>query len=235
MMRVLVLVGGLVAVVFLLVSWLAPGSLGQLTQGEGLLALMQLVALLVLVVPALFWSRARGGEGPTSIREGLVHALIWCGILVFVMAAYSQRASFQRLWADLTGEVDPAQVMQRGEALVIRRSGDGHFWARIEINGVAVRGMIDTGASNLALSARDASAAGIGVGALRYSVPVSTATGEDFAAAVTVDQLRFGPLEAEGVEALVLPQGGDTTLIGQDVLAGFAEVTTRGDEMVLVP
>jgi aspartyl protease family protein len=235
MRRLVLLTGAGLAALFLAISWLVPGVLRGLPEGSGLLALLQIVAMLVIVGPTLFTARARGGEGPDSLREGVTFALIWGGILLFLMAAYSQRDSFTRLWADLRGEADPALVQQRGEALVIRRSGDGHFWARIDLNGVPVRGMIDTGASGLALARDDAAAAGIDVDRLDYSVEVSTAAGPSRSAPALVRSLRFGPVEATGLPVLVLPPGVGSTLIGQDVLRGFREITTRGDEMVLVP
>ena len=45
--------------------------------------------------------------------------------------------------------------------LVLERRDDGHFYADVEVNGVPISMLVDTGASSVALSADDARRAGI--------------------------------------------------------------------------
>ena len=60
-------------------------------------------------------------------------------------------------------ERQDAEVSEPGDGsnVVLERSGDGHFYADVEINGTPVHMLVDTGASGVALSRDDARSAGI--------------------------------------------------------------------------
>ena len=48
-----------------------------------------------------------------------------------------------------------------GQPAQIARAADGHYWAEADIDGRAIRLLVDTGASVVALTAEDARAAGL--------------------------------------------------------------------------
>ena len=56
---------------------------------------------------------------------------------------------------------ETASSADAGDSLVLERRGDGHFYADVEVNGVPISMLVDTGASAVALSAEDARRAGI--------------------------------------------------------------------------
>ncbi len=119
-----------------------------------------------------------------------------------------------------------------GGAVTLERSGDGHFYADVEINGSPVHMLVDTGASGVALSRDDARSAGIAT-----SIGMNEIVGEGADVAVhgeqvRIDRMRLGPATAEGMNAVVLNQGG-MSLLGQDFLQRFAAVEIRADRMVL--
>jgi len=119
-----------------------------------------------------------------------------------------------------------------GEGLVLERRGDGHFYADVEVNGVPISMLVDTGASAVALSAEDARRAGIAT-----TIGMSEVIGEGAGGAVqgdivTIDRIRLGDTEKSGVTAAVL-KGGSTSLLGQSFLREFDQVEIRGDRMHL--
>ena len=114
----------------------------------------------------------------------------------------------------------------------LRRSGDGHFYADVAINGSTVRALVDTGASAIALSREDARSAGIATSVGMPNVVGEGADGEVYGEIVTLESVALGHRTAEDMPAVVL-NSGQQTLLGQSFLARFDSVEIRGDTMVL--
>jgi aspartyl protease family protein len=116
--------------------------------------------------------------------------------------------------------------------LVLERRGDGHFYADVEVNGVPIEMLVDTGASSVALSAEDARRAGIATTIGMNEVVGKGAGGAIQGEMVTVERMRLAGVEQSGVQAAVL-KGGSMSLLGQSFLRDFASVEIRGDRMHL--
>lgn len=119
-----------------------------------------------------------------------------------------------------------------GEELVLERRGDGHFYADVEVNGVPISMLVDTGASSVALSAEDARRAGIATSIGMHDVIGEGASGAVHGDIVTVERIGLGAVEQSEVSAAVL-KGGSTSLLGQNFLRHFASVEISGDRMHL--
>jgi aspartyl protease family protein len=116
---------------------------------------------------------------------------------------------------------------------VLYDAGNGHFMAELSARGDMVRGMIDTGATALALSAGQAQQLGVPIDHSR-PVVVTTAQGRDVGWRVTVPELRLAGMTVYNVEAIV--SRGDfpvVPLIGMTVLNHFT-LQRDGDQMTLV-
>jgi aspartyl protease family protein len=66
----------------------------------------------------------------------------------------------------------------------IFKSRDGHYWAATEVNGHWIHCLVDTGATTMALTASDAARLGLRPASLHYTLAVSTAAGQTWAAPV---------------------------------------------------
>lgn len=122
------------------------------------------------------------------------------------------------------------QPQTAAEQLVIRRSGD-HYLADGAINGRAVRFLLDTGATTVALSVTLARRIGLRLGARRS---VNTAGGRSYGYAVRLDSLTVGGVRLGRVEAVVLPRlnPDDRVLLGMNVLRRF-DLQQRDDTLLL--
>ena len=56
---------------------------------------------------------------------------------------------------------DDQSVANIDGTVTLQRSANGHFYADVQVNGVPLHMLVDTGASGIALSQEDARAAGI--------------------------------------------------------------------------
>lgn len=96
--------------------------------------------------------------------------------------------------------------MRNGE-VEIRSAANGHFYLDAEIDGENIAVMVDTGASIVALRQSDARRAGIRVHRDDFNLPLSTANGTTYAAAVTLDRVAVDDIEIRRVRAVVVPDG----------------------------
>lgn len=128
---------------------------------------------------------------------------------------------------------NPHAVLQSQTGQVIlQRNRAGHYVAEGEINGKQVTFLLDTGATQVALSAHLANQLGLRRGA---SVPVQTANGMSQGFVTRLDSVRLGIIEVHDVSALV-SEGIDDgiVLLGMSFLKQL-EFTQRNDQLILKP
>lgn len=130
----------------------------------------------------------------------------------------------------------PVQLGARAAAagparLVLFADGQGHFIDQGQINGQAVRYLVDTGASTVAIGRAEADRLGLPY-LQGQSVQMGTANGAVRGWRLRLDSVRIGTLEARGVDAVVTPQAMPFVLLGNSFLADF-HMTRQGDQMVL--
>ena len=87
--------------------------------------------------------------------------------------------------------------------LVYRAGPLGHVVLTASVNGAPVRFLVDTGASTVALSAADARAVGINLGALVFDKTTTTANGLVRVAPIILREIRIEQLSIENVPAVV--------------------------------
>ena len=118
-----------------------------------------------------------------------------------------------------------------GTKIVLSAGSGGHFVTQGTINGQAVRFMVDTGATSVAMGADDARRMGIAFehGERLYG---NTANGVVAAYRVTLDSVRIQDVEVHNVEAAVLPQPMPNILLGNSFLSRF-QMQRDNDTMVL--
>ena len=103
-------------------------------------------------------------------------------------------------------------------AAIIDRKADGHYWATANVDGTSVKFMVDTGASVVALTYRDAMRMGVSPDDLDYRWEIKTAGGITMGAAVTIDSIKIGRVEIEQVDAMVIRDGLEQSLLGMSFL-----------------
>jgi aspartyl protease family protein len=120
----------------------------------------------------------------------------------------------------------------RGNASVtLHANSQGHFIAEGRINGSAVRMLVDTGATMIALSADEAKRLGINYRAGRPG-RVSTANGPVPVHLVKLDSVRIGDIELHQVDAVVQEAGLPFALLGMSFL-NRTEMRREGRQMIL--
>lgn len=173
--------------------------------------------------------------------QAVRHVLIWLGIGFAIVAGYAYRAEFSAVAERVMGELLPpgqgitiATGTTGERAVRIRRRADGHFNAVGDINGASLSLLIDTGASTVVLRPADAERAGIDTASLKYTVPVETANGTAYAAPIKLRSITIGPIEIQGVDALVAKPGAlNQSLLGMSFLTRLRSYEFSGDFLTL--
>jgi aspartyl protease family protein len=101
----------------------------------------------------------------------------------------------------------------------LRADSRGHYVADFTFNARRVTGVVDTGATLIALNRSEARRAGINVSPNDFVYQVNTANGTALAARVVIDEVRLGTIRVHNVEAMVLEDDSlQIVLIGMSFL-----------------
>ena len=117
------------------------------------------------------------------------------------------------------------------QSVTLAVGAGGHFMADGQINGGAIRFLVDTGATTIALPASDANRLHIDYRNGRRGT-TQTAGGPTPVFLVTLDTVRIGGIELQNVEAIVIEQGLPIALLGNSFLNRM-EMRREGQTMTL--
>lgn len=182
--------------------------------------LMYLVALLCAVGGYFLWGQRRN-LGQMS-RYLAVWGFIFLGALVAV-----------GLWKDISSSIAPRQSVMQTGAIEVPRASDGHFYLTLEVNGVPIRFVVDTGASAIVLSQADAIRAGIETGDLIFSGRANTANGRVETAPTRLDTLSLSGILDENVRVIVNAGDMQGSLLGMSYLNRFSRLQIADGTLIL--
>jgi aspartyl protease family protein len=122
----------------------------------------------------------------------------------------------------------------------VAKAADGHFWADAQVDGAEgpaqnVHFLVDTGATAVALTQEDAEKLGIKPADLKYAHNVTTAGGSARAAAVTLASISINGAKLENVQALVVSDGLDVSLLGMSYLGRLTRFEATRDTLRFQP
>ena len=120
-----------------------------------------------------------------------------------------------------------------GGEIALERSGDGHFYADVAVDDVALNMLVDTGASVVALTGEDAEALGLSWASSEVRPVARGASGPVYGVPVTLERVQLGHIEARDVQAIVVPEGLGVSLLGQSFLSQIERVEIGQERMLL--
>jgi aspartyl protease family protein len=190
-------------------------------------ALFYLV-LLIFPVSALIARRVP----VLRIIMSLVSWLVIIGVLVVVVGQRERFNPYLQRVSSLL-KLDDQSVV--GRETRIRMAADGHFWARVTLDGVPRRMLVDSGATVTALSTRTAQAAALDVRNSAFPMILNTANGQISAQTASVRELRLGDIAARDLGVVVSPSFGDTDVLGMNFLSKLKSWRVEGQTLILEP
>ena len=183
--------------------------------------LIYLVALLVFVAFSLspmfranFWK---------TVQQFFIWALIFIGGVVVVGS-----------WDQIRSAALPPQATYSEDGTIqIPKSYDGHFYVTALVNGAEIDFVVDTGASDLVLSQKDAETAGFVIEELDFFGRAMTANGEVRTAPVSLESVALGAFDDKNVRARVNGGELEISLLGMSYLNRFPTITMTRNQLIL--
>lgn len=192
------------------------------------LQLVWALGCLVLVLSALAARRLPAGR---ILRM----ALVWLGIFALAFTLFSFRSEFDALAVRLRTSLNPEAGAITGSEFRVPLASDGHFWVRGQVNGVATRFLVDSGASITGLSIASAKAAGIDTEPGGFGAAVYTANGTIMVRRIRIARLEIGPITRDDLRAFTAPEFGETNVLGMNFLSTLSGWSVEGNSLVLRP
>jgi aspartyl protease family protein len=170
-----------------------------------------------------------------------MRSLVTIAVLVLAASVIVPRYAVQMTGHGVSqaGAVAPASAALAPSAddtrsVVIPPSSNGHFHVEGRIDGRRLNFMVDTGASVIALTERDAGMLGIHPAERDYVEAISTANGTVRAAPIQLGMVEINDLVVHDVAAVVLPDGAlSQNLLGLSFLSRLRRFEYSDGKLVL--
>ena len=186
-----------------------------------------LVGALVLVVSALSVRRIGFGLFLRTLLD-------WAAIVLLVLFAVGHRYELAAAWSSLSAKLGLEDQRVEGDTVRIRMSPDGHFWARVTLNGAERRMLIDSGATITAISEQTAKQADIQTSEGLPAI-IETANGSVAARRARIADVTLGPLKMHDLGVVVSQNFGDLDVLGMNFLSRLHSWRVEGNVLVLEP
>jgi aspartyl protease family protein len=165
----------------------------------------------------------------------ILRALFSVGMLSLCLFFLFQQAPFDPTLSRIKSQLGLDDQRVTGRDVRIAMSPDGHFWARVSINGVQRRMLIDSGATISAISEKTAAEAEVDKGAGLMPVILQTANGAVRAETGSIDRLTVGTIEARNLKTVISPALGPIDILGMNFLSQLASWRVEGRTLIMVP
>ncbi len=110
----------------------------------------------------------------------------------------------------------------------------GHFGVAPTINGTRIPMLVDTGASSVVLTGKDAHVIGINPASTDFDVKMATANGVVLVAPVLLKEVAIGDIVVRDVRAVVVPEDRlQVSLLGMTFLSKLSRFEVSGDRLIL--
>lgn len=211
---------------FILANWLFPGV--TISSAGQVLTIATLVVIGSVIVISL----------RLHYKEFFRYVALWSGIILVLATAYAFRHDIAQIADRIAGSASVSrgyvQEDARGEAMVFERGRDGHFHIRASIGDKQVHFLVDTGATNVVLTRKDAEKLGIRPKADQFFERYYTANGVIMAAPVILESITIGDtIHMNNVRASVSEGQLGVSLLGMSFLNRLASIEISGERLIL--
>lgn len=211
------------------------GRYPDAVDGEGKISLVYSVLLLAVLGGSAILNRRR--MQPGLIVYGI---LGWAALGLLLFTGYTYRYELAQIGNKLMGELNPSgAITEPGGGVTIRANQSGHFVVEAVVvragQAVALRFLVDTGASDVVLSPRDAARLGFDVKGLSFTRRYRTANGSVLGAPVRIERMTIGPVSVEGVRASVNGAEMELSLLGMSFLGRLSGFDVSRETLTMRP
>lgn len=159
---------------------------------------------------------------------------VWIVIILVLIGCYGLRYQIKDFYNVIMQNLVPAKVSNLQNGVVsVAKSSNGHYMLIAQINSQSVYFLVDTGATDVSLTAADARRIGINPDNLVYNQASNTANGINYGAKITIPSITIGDITINNVRASVVKQGLDTSLLGMSFLSKLTSYSATNDVLIM--
>lgn len=218
------IIAGSILVIILVTSQMSDA----LDSDSSRMRFIYLICLLVVFGGGLF-VRLRYDTSRT-----LGQLAIWVSIFAGLVLLYSFRGEFSMLGERLQGELMPRDGRVEGPGSIsFPVAENGHYAIRAEVDGVAINFIVDSGATNVVLSPRDAERLGYDLEQLNFTKIAETANGLVRGAPIEIAHFAIGPIVVRDLPATVNEADMSDSLLGMEFLRRLKSWRVEGERLTL--
>ncbi len=155
---------------------------------------------------------------------------VWVLIILILVMVYSYIPDMRNR---IAVELFPYMAIDTGDALMIKRANDGHFYVQASLNGHKITFLIDTGATSTVIPLGYAKKIGIDVDSLKFNRLYKTANGNKMNAIAMIDEFAMGDMVLCNKNIVVTNTKDATPLLGISSLRELVKYEIEGDVMLL--
>ena len=185
------------------------------------------LCILLIYICYMFFTRPQVGY--------IKNIILWLGIFCLLILVYAFRFELSSIKERVIAVLVPSYSwINNSGQFVIARSSNGHFYLdAVGSKNQVIHFLVDTGASDVALTRQDAIKLGFKLDALNYTRKYNTANGVSYAAPVVIKELIIHKKTFYNVEAHVASEGLDISLLGMSLIEDFANFKITKDMLIL--
>lgn len=165
----------------------------------------------------------------------MLRALFSMGLLAFCLFILFQQAPYDPTLARVKSRLGLDDQIVSGKDVHIAMRRDGHFWARVNINGVERHMLVDSGATITALSQATADSASVERNANMMPVVMQTDNGAVRVETGSIDRLQIRSIQARNFKVVISSALGPVDILGMNFLSQIASWRAEGRTLILVP
>jgi aspartyl protease family protein len=169
----------------------------------------------------------------TNFGKAIKYSALWIGIGSALFVGYSLKDNFVDFGAKLKAELFPHSGRPIGNKIEFKSQRGGHFVTEALVDGMKIKFLIDTGASDVVLNPSDAVRLGFNLKQLSFDKIYNTANGNVRGAPVKLGRVMIGPIEITNVRASVNGADMATSLLGMSFLSRIGGYEVVGDRLTL--
>jgi aspartyl protease family protein len=189
---------------------------------------IQTLGFLALVSSSLLFVRE------FDLKRTARNLLLWLAVGLVLVLGFVFQNELGDLALRLRGALIPGYAVQTGtREMTLSEGEDGHYHVYGTVNGVKIRFLIDTGATDIVLDPADARRIGLQLEDLNFNRPFGSANGIGHGAGIEVDELAIGPIRFTRVPMSVNGAQMGSSLLGMAFLKRLKSYSFSGGKLIL--
>lgn len=183
-----------------------------------------LLVLVLVLAGLVVWRLWPKRDRMTPLGQEMLR---WVMVLAIALGVYSFGDTLVSPFRN-TQSVDHALGV-----IELPREANGHYYLNANINGAQIRFVVDTGATGIVLSQKDAARAGLASDQLAYIHTANTANGTVRIAPVILEEFDVDGLKDRNVRAYVNEGELEGSLLGMSYLRRYEKIIITRDMLRL--